>query len=252
MAVVIVNVKLAVHVSSWVLIQISVLCFTVCSLPVFLLLLSVFFNAKDMIEDLDILGYELFRRPTFWLLLVLSPITACLPDILRIIFQERANPTDATILRELENGWRDGKFIKGSLGLVEVITSGSFGTTKELVGIDEEDADADAMESPLVAGAIARRKTWREIASDERFDATDHTNAATWDGKKRSSGFHMVTSLSAPHHKPKSLNEGPTPPRRKFACIVLDCKFYCTKYCSKLHTMTIEVIDYLYDVAPPS
>lgn len=219
MAVVIVNVKLAVHVSSWVFIQISILIFTVCSLFSFLLLLSAFFSAKDMMEDLDILGYELFLRPTFWLLLVLSPIAACLPDIAYIIFRERANPADATILRELENGWRDGEFIKGSLDWVEVINTGSFGKLKELIGTEEEeeDSDTDVSESPLVAGAIARRKTWREIVSDERFDATDHTNSATWDGKKKSSGFHMVTRLSAPHRKPKPLHEGPTPPRRKLS-----------------------------------
>jgi hypothetical protein len=182
-------------------------------------LLSVFFSAKEMVQDLDTLGYELFLRPSFWLLLVLSPIAACLPDIAYNVFRERANPADATILRELENGWRDGEFIKGSLDWVEVINSGTFGKSEELVGVQppEEDLETDASESPLVAGTVARRKTWREIVSDERFDETDHTNTATWDGKKRSSGFHMVTRLSAPHRKPKPLHEGPTPPHRKLA-----------------------------------
>jgi len=180
MAVVIVNVKLATHVSSWVVIQILVLVVTICSLFIFLLLLSIFFSAKNMIEDLDSLGYNLFYKPSFWLLLILSPITACLPDIAYSIFHERSNPTDATILRELEYGWRDGKFIKGSLNWKEETHASSLFKSKEQVGcIVEEDIQEDSFEFPLVAGTIARRKTWREIVSDERFDVADHTNFAT-------------------------------------------------------------------------
>ena len=238
MAVVIVNVKLAIHVPMWVLIQISILFLTVFSLFTFLLFTSVFFKATEMAEDLDVLGGRLFRLPSFWLLLVLSPIAACLPDIAFIIFRERANPADATILRELENGWRDGVFIKGSLDWVEVIKSGSFGKLKELVRIvdgeeEEEDPETDSLESPLVAGAIARRKTWRDIVGDERFDATDHMHLATWDGKRKSSGFHMVTRLSIPHRKPKPLHKGPTPPRRK-----LPPKPHCSTKTSTANSIT--------------
>lgn len=216
MAVVIVNVKLATYVSSWVLIQIVLLFSPICFLFIFLLILSIFFSAKDILEDLSFLGYDLFYKPSFWILLILSPITACLPDIVYSTFRERSNPTDATILRELENGWRDGKFIKDSLDWVKVIHAPSFYKLKEQVTcIVEGDIEANVLESPLVAGTIARRKTWREIVSDERFDATDHTNSATWDGKKKSNGFHMVTRLSAPRGRPQPLQAGPIPPYRK-------------------------------------
>lgn len=217
MAVVIVNVKLATHVSSWVLIQILLSIATVCFLFIFLLLLSIFFSAKDVIEDLDYIGHDLLYKPSFWLLLILGPIIACLPDIVYSTFCERSNPTDATILRELENGWRDGKFIVGSLDWVEVVNAPESVKSKETSGceVEEEDVEDNGLESPLVAGAIARRKTWREIVNDERFDATDHTNSATWDGKKKSSGFHMVTRISAPHRKPRPLQAGPIPPHRK-------------------------------------
>lgn len=217
-AVVIVNMQLATHVSSWTLIQILLLIATICSLFIFLLLLSIFFSAKDIIEDFDSIGYDLFYKPLFWLLLILSPVIACFPNIVCSTFHERSNPTDATILRELENGWRDGKFINNSLDQKEVTYAPSSIKSKEQVGcIVEENIEAnETAEFPLVAGVIARRKTWREIVSNERFDATDHTNSATWDGKKRSSGFHMVTRLSAPHQKPRPLQAGPAPLHRKF------------------------------------
>jgi len=227
MAVVIVNVKLAIHVSLWVFIQIFLLVASVCSLFIFLLLLSIFFSAKDIIEDMDSLGYDLFCKPSFWLLLILGSIIACLPDIAYSTFHEHYYPTDATILRELENGWWDGKFTKGSLDSKEEIYAPSYSKSNEQVGcIDTREDIQDVLKFPLVAGAIVRKKTWREIVSDERFDATDHTNFATWDGKKKSSGFHMVTRISAPHQKPQPLQAGPIPLHCKcFSIFVNHIKF---------------------------
>ena len=163
-AVVIVNVKLVMHVPKLVVIQISILFLTVFFLFTFLLSTSVFFNATEMAEDLDVLGRRLFLLPSFSLLLVMSSIVAYFLDIVFIIFRERANLADATILQELENGWQDGIFIKGSLDWVEVIKSRSFRKLKKLVKIEdrkeeEEDFEIDSLKPSLVTNAIAWRKT---------------------------------------------------------------------------------------------
>ena len=39
----------------------------------------------------------------------------------------------------------------------------------------------------------------------------DNMHLATWDGKRKSSGFHMVAHLSTPHRKMKPLYKGSTP-----------------------------------------
>lgn len=202
--VVIVSVKLAVHSTSWIPYQILLLCASVCSLFLFLLLPH---SLGIHTQDFDILSKDLFGRPTFWLLVGLSPIAACLPDVTYMMFQQRSNPADSTILRERENGWQDGICKQGSLDFVDVIHS--------LADEEFDDGDSSTSEIPLETEAIARKKTWREIVCDDRFDATDHTHSAVWDGKKSSKGFHMVTHLNAPHQKPRPLHKGPKPSYRK-------------------------------------
>ncbi|XP_073386553.1 uncharacterized protein [Physcomitrium patens] len=204
--VVIVSVKLAVHSTSWIPYQILLLCASVCSLFLFLLLPH---SLGIHTQDFDILSKDLFGRPTFWLLVGLSPIAACLPDVTYMMFQQRSNPADSTILRERENGWQDGICKQGSLDFVDVIHS--------LADEEFDDGDSSTSEIPLETEAIARKKTWREIVCDDRFDATDHTHSAVWDGKKSSKGFHMVTHLNAPHQKPRPLHKGPKPSYRMSA-----------------------------------
>lgn len=217
MVVVIVNVKLATHVFTWMWFQILLSIVTLSSLFIFVLLLATMFSAKEIVEDLDTLGYELLFKPSFWLLFLLCPIIACLPDVTYSMFCERANPMDVTILQELENGWEDGKFVKKSLELLTTTSSLKFEEQVQEGGDDFKDSEGKGnTEFPLVAGSVARRKTWREVVSDDAFEPTDLAHSVTWDGKKRSSGYHMVTRLSNPHQKPRPLQSGPTPSTRKF------------------------------------
>lgn len=60
--------------------------------------------------------------------------------------------------------------------------------------VDEEfdDGDLSILEIFLEIEVIVRKKIWREIVCDDRFDVIDYIYFVVWDGKKSSKGFYMV------------------------------------------------------------
>lgn len=219
MVVVIVSLKLSTHMTSYTIFQDVVLWFTVASLLIFLLLLSIIFSARQISEDLDASSLDLYQTPVYWLLLVLCPITACLPDVALEVFRRRSTPRDSDIMREIEHGWRDGEFIKGSPDFVEPIIAPSKDSLlqmEESVMEDEEEEDNISQGDPKIGGMLPRRLTWREVVNDEQIEGVLHLNSLSRYGRRSSSGFRIVTRHSDTHRNPRPLHEGPTAPRSNF------------------------------------
>lgn len=237
------------HFSTWVWILV-------------LYLFSALYKYIKTIPDLSGVGVELVTLSNFWLLLLLCPITALLPGTAFEVFHNRYAPLDSQIMREIEHGWMDGFFFDDAPDFVEHIP-----TTEpeyDLPGLDGQGPSplhqeiADARQAAMKDGGAAaegdkadgesgaedggtpraetevddrvlqpRRLTWREVTNEDDLEDLHRADTLGRFGRRRSSGFQIVTRYTDASGAPVPLVHGPAPPQSKssirppFPCIVL-------------------------------
>ncbi|KAL2613362.1 hypothetical protein R1flu_025054 [Riccia fluitans] len=200
------------------------------------------FSLKEM-PAIASVGQELACCATFWLLLILCPVSAFLPVGSLGIFRTRYAPDDAEVMREIEHGWIDGFYFTDAPDFVEHIPTpepdvppppvdarkrrsaasrAADSSATEPAGEDDDDEDDDLdkpkqeTESEEDAQLLQpRRLTWREVTNEDELEDLHRAESLGRYGRRRSSGFQIVTRHTDRTEVPVPLVQGPTPPPRK-------------------------------------
>lgn len=206
MSIVIVTIKLGVtiHCKSYTLFHALSFLVSITFWFFFIYLLSLYDTWIEVWTNMKAEGINLFATPQFLLLLVLCPVTACLPDVTMSVFNQRSSPIDSQIMREIERGYRNGKNVKNELGFVERVTDISVRQAEE-VGVAaaleeatshqvlQQERDMNRATNSEVA-LLPRTLTWHEVVNEEEIEGIDHINSLSRHGHRRSSGFRVSMS----------------------------------------------------------
>eukprot|EP01018_Ginkgo_biloba_P029568 Gb_20745 [translate_table: standard] len=230
LAVVIVNLKVAIRMNSFIWIS-HVVLWVVSIFLWFLAIvaLSYIWQFTHTFPELSELGTRLYSSPRFWLVMILGSVTAFIPDFAVAVFRWYMAPSDFQIMQEMEHGWKKGVSGKGN-GYVGRLTKP--GSQHMARGVDSYPGDVSKIGNPTFEtemskvpskqmmrsytcdklGLLPRRITWREMVAESETEDATLTDGLGRYGRMRSCGFQVLTRRTDFLLEPLPLAKGPVPP----------------------------------------
>ncbi|KAL3683459.1 hypothetical protein R1sor_001481 [Riccia sorocarpa] len=230
-----VNLKQVSRMHNLTVVHYAALIFSTLVWVMLLAILPLMAEHLKQMPVVGLVGHVLTSSANFWLLLILCPVASFLPVGSLDIFRTRYAPEDAEVMREIEHGWIDGFYFTDAPDFVEHIPTPEPeippppDTKKRRSGesavlhvgeteAGEDDFDLDKPKPKLdedEEGLQPRRLTWREVTNEDELEDLHTAESLGRYGRRRSSGFQMVTRHTDRTEVPVPLVQGPAPPARK-------------------------------------